>query len=293
MTGGWMAWLGVSRVRRRRYVQAASSFAMALLVGWVCPAEGAGPGVVSFGVVPQFDQREIAAIWRPLLADLGRRTGISFELSGAPDMAVFERELMAGRFDCAYMNAYEFTRAHARQGYAALVRDKGKPLTGILVVARASAIRSPRELRGRTVAFPSPEALGATVLVRQALRDRFDVTVIPRYVHTHDSVYLNVATGQAAGGGGVKRTFDAQPEALRRLLRIIYETPGVASHPIACHRRLDAAQQARIRDALLAMGRDPAGAALLARVPMQNIGSAKLADYAGVPDGKGTHAQRQ
>jgi len=260
---------------------------MALLVGWTCSAEGAGTRVVSFGVVPQFDQREIAAIWRPLLAELGRRTGMRFQLSGASDMAMFERELMAGRFDCAYMNPYEFTRAHARQGYAALVRDKGRPLTGILVVARATAIQSPRELRGRTVAFPSPEALGATVLVRQALRDRFGITVIPRYVHTHDSVYLNVATGQAAAGGGVKRTFDAQPAALRRLLRIIYETPGVASHPIACHRRLDAALQARIRDALLAMGREPAGAALLARVPIKNIGPATLADYAALPMGGG------
>jgi len=260
---------------------------MALLLGWMCSAEGAGTRVVSFGVVPQFDQREIAAIWRPLLAELSRRTGIRFELTGASDMAVFERELMAGRFDCAYMNPYEFTRAHARQGYAALVRDKGTPLTGILVVARTSVIQSPRELRGRTVAFPSPEALGATVLVRQALRDRFGVTVIPRYVHTHDSVYLNVATGQAAAGGGVKRTFDAQPAALRRLLRVIYEIPEGASHPIACHRRLDAVLQARIRDALLAMGRDPASAALLARVPINNVGSATLADYAALPTEEG------
>ncbi len=256
------------------------------LLLWLLGASGVAAGgdvrVLTFGVVPQFEQRQLAANWRPVLADLSRRTGVRFELVGTPDIPRFDRQLMAGRFDCAYMNPYQYVRAHRGAAYVALARDHGRRLRGIVVVPRNSTIRNPRHLAGRVLAFPSPRALGATLLVRHELRDRYGVEVVPRYVATHDSVYLNVATGLVDAGGGVRRTFDEQPAAVKRALRIVFRTRGVVPHPIACHRRLGTALLNRIQAALLAMGSETSGAALLAKIPIRHIGPAEASDYSGL-----------
>jgi len=254
--------------------------ALFLAVGVVRPcAAGTAPESYSFGIVPQYDQRRLAEIWRPILDELMRRTGLQFRLTGVPQAAEFEKRFLAGRYDFAYMNAYH-TRLAARQGYQVLVRDHAAQMYGVLVVRRDSPLRSPRDLDGKTVAFPSPNALGASLLVRADLANRFRVRITPRYVQNHTSVYLQVAQGLVDAGGGVQSTFDSQPQGVRDRLRMIHTTTRVPPHPVVVHPRVPAAVQAKVRQAFLDMGATPAGQALLAAVPIQRIGPANAGDYA-------------
>ena len=90
----------------------------------------------SFGVVPQFEQRKLFRIWRPILDELEKRTGLSFHLVGSPKIPVFEKKYMAGIYDFAYMNPYNILQAYKSQGYIPLIRDGGRVLKGVLVVPR-------------------------------------------------------------------------------------------------------------------------------------------------------------
>jgi phosphonate transport system substrate-binding protein len=232
----------------------------------------------TFGVVPQFEQRQLLTTWKPLLEELQRRTGLSFRLASVPTIPAFEVEFSRGSYDFVYMNPYHFLKANTSQGYVPIVRDRA-PLQGILVVRRDSGIQSPAELDGRTVAFPAPNALGASLLMRADLARVHQVDVAPLYVKTHNSVYLHVIKGLAEAGGGVGKTLTEQEQPIRDSLRILYVTRDMPSHPVAVHPRVPKADAEKVRAALLALAAEPEGAALLARIPMKRPFAAAMDDY--------------
>lgn len=236
--------------------------------------------VYSVGVVPQFEARKLHGIWRPILDHIEQKTGYRFKLRGAPTIPEFEREFIAGKFDFAYMNPYHLVIANDKAGYVPLVRDHGRQLFGVLVVSKASGINDPAALNGKTVAFPAPNALGASLQMRQELKDKFGVTVDPKYVKTHDSVYLHVLLGEAVAGGGVQKTLGRQKPEYRQNLRIIHRTEKVSPHPLAALPAVPEAVRKRVTEALLELGRSKEGAALLKKIPMKQIGVAEMEDYA-------------
>ena len=231
------------------------------------------------GVVPQFNARTLQSIWTPILQELEHRTGHTFELRGSQSIPVFEQQFLAGEFDFAYMNPYHFIRARKTQGYLPLVRDTGKKLRGILVVRKDAAIDDVEQLQDKAIAFPSPNALGASLMMRAQLAREFKLSFEPRYVKSHDSVYLNVVMGRTVAGGGVGRTLAKQPSEVREQLRILYTTPAVASHPFTVHPRVPETMRSLVQDALVAMGESESGQELLAKIPIGTAGEALSEDY--------------
>ena len=235
--------------------------------------------VYTVGVVPQFESRRIHAIWQPILTRLQEKTGFQFKLQSSADIVSFEREFIEGRFDFAYMNPYHMLIAHEQAGYIPLARDHGRMLYGVLVVNRDSGITDPSQLNGKTLAFPSPNALGASLQMHQELHDIFGIKFKSKYVKTHDSVYLNVLLNEASAGGGVQKTFNRQKNTYKEKLRIIHKTKKVEPHPFAVLPIIPITIRNRVLEALLEMGKSKEGQTLLTKVPMKKIGPAIMADY--------------
>lgn len=231
------------------------------------------------GVVPQFESRQIAHIWQPILKEVSRRSNIQLKLKASPNMVAFEKQLKEGVFDFAYMNPYQAVTSQQIQGYKPLLKDNGRKLFGIIVVKKDSPIRSVQELDGQQVAFPSATALGATLLTRAELARKFNITLNGLYVKSHSSVYLNVIMGTAIAGGGVQNTLLQQPAAILGKLRVLYTTDTVPSHPISAHPRVSPPIQATIQQTFLDLGNDKKGQQLLANIPMKKIGPATIGDY--------------
>ena len=232
-----------------------------------------------FGVVPQFDARKINTIWAPVLKEVGQIAGVRLKLTGSANIPSFEKRFIRGDFDFAYMNPYHLIVAREKQGYLPLVKDNGRQLYGIIVVKKSSFISSIQELNGKRVAFPSPNALGASLLPRSAFLNLFKVKVEPVYVKSHTSVYLNVLTNQVEAGGGVQKTFNRQPEHIKNALKIIYKTPEVSPHPISVHPRVTKINWQKIQAAFLQLGSTPQGKILLSKIPIQQVGMATIDDY--------------
>ncbi len=232
--------------------------------------------VFKVGVVPQFDSRTIFDIWTPILAQLQATTGRRFQLVGSPNIPDFEKKVAQEEFDFVYLNPYQALVASSN--YIPLVRDVATPLEGIIVVHKDSPIHDLGELQGKTMDFPAPNALAASLMTRAQL-DQAGVKVQVRYVKTHTTVYLNVALGQTDAGGGVLQTLEDQPAAVRKQLKVIYKTIGVASHPVLASKRLSPALREQVRSALIAMGESSDGRAMLLRVPFDRVGRAVAEDY--------------
>lgn len=259
------------------YVRGACiAFVSLFLFGTECHAQT--DQVFTFAVVPQFEQRKLYSIWQPVVEELAKRTGLELRLVATLTVPEFEDELSKGTFDFVYANPYHIMRESKRQGYIPLVRDR-IPLEGILVVSKNSPYRNVQELDGKTLAVPSLNALGASLLIRADLENIFHVRMTPINAKTHSSVYLNVATGAADAGGGVQKSFEAQDANIRNALRILYTTRSMPSHPIAAHPRVPKQAREAVRKALLEMATTPAGQALLTDIPMTQAVAASIEDY--------------
>ncbi|MGE5505251.1 MAG: phosphate/phosphite/phosphonate ABC transporter substrate-binding protein [Actinomycetota bacterium] len=260
---------------RRRAALALSVMAAVLLAAPQCLA--AEP-VYSFGVVPQFDQRKIYAVWKPLLDELERRTGAHFNLISPSSVTQFERDLAGGEYDFVYANPYHIVRQLTRQGYVPLVRDE-IPVTGLVVVPKDSPITTVHQLQGKVMAVPSPNAVGASLLVRTDLRRLFGIEVRPFDARTHTSVYLHVANRLVDAGGGVQKSLQEQSADVQGALRVIYRTREMPSHPVCGHPRVPAPLRDQVRRSLLEMDASPEGHALLAPVPVTRLVTAANDDY--------------
>lgn len=233
----------------------------------------------SFGVVPQFEARQLYSIWKPILKILEQKTGHRFKMLGTESIPQFEKEFARGSYDFAYMNPWHSMVAFEKQGYLPLVRDGTRKLNGILVVRKDSDITEISQLEGKKVAFPAPNALGASLMMRAELANLHGISIKPVYVKTHSSVYLNVALNQASAGGGVLRSFKNQDSGIQDRLRIIYKTQDMPPHPVSAHPRVPEEVIAQVRQAFLEMKDNPEQQKLLAKIPMPQPVTAEVKDY--------------
>ena len=229
------------------------------------------------GIVPQFEQRRLFNTWTPILEGLKEKTGCAFELVGSRSIIEFEEKFKAGDFDMAYMNPYHAVMARQNQNYQPIVRSSARKLKGILVVRKDDPITDVSALDKKKIAFPSPNALGASLLMRAELAQKHNVNPETLYVKTHSSVYLHVAKGLAEAGGGVGRTLREQPDHIQNALRILYTTTPVNPHPIVIHPRVSKEKQVGIQTALLAIAEEKPEA--FGKIPMAKPVAASYQDY--------------
>ncbi len=239
------------------------------------------PHHFTFGVVPQFEQRKLFAIWRPILDEIERRTGFVITLTGSPRIRDFEKDFANGAFDFAYMNPYHVVQSgyNHSNSYLPILRDGGHVLQGIIVVYKDSPLQSISDLKDTEMVFPSPNSLGATLLIRSELKRRYGIEVIPKYVQTHSSVYLFVAKNLAQAGGGVASTLSLERDEVKNRLRVLYQTPPIPPHPITAHRRVAPEHRDAVMRAFLEFAQTAEGQRALRQVPIDELISTSLIDY--------------
>jgi phosphonate transport system substrate-binding protein len=220
-------------------------------------------------------------LWAPYLNYLEKKTDIKLELKFYSNIGSFERGFLNAESDFVFINPYHAVMAKKAHGYIPLLRDGSKQLKGILVVLKEGDIDDIQKLDGKKIAFPSPNAFGASLYMRALLAKEKKIKIVPVYVKTHDNVYLNVVNETTAAGGGVGRTLNHQEDYIKEELNILYKTPGVAPHPLAAHPRVSKEDRKAIIEATLALINEADGAEKLKKIKLkQPIKADYTTDYA-------------
>jgi len=210
----------------------------------------------TFSPVPQFEQRKLFSIWQPILKKLEDKTGYKFEFIGSKDIDLFGKKLNSGAYDISYANPFQAILSNDKQGYIPLIRSGKKKLQGIIVADKKNKNIKVSDLSGKVIAFPDPNALAASMLIRAELKRNHNIEFKPIYVKTHSSVYLHVAKGFSYAGGGVNRTLNQQSDNIKDRLEIIYKSQKVPSHPILVHPRVSNKDSERIQESLLEIAKE-------------------------------------
>ncbi|WP_334030984.1 phosphate/phosphite/phosphonate ABC transporter substrate-binding protein [Alteromonas sp. P256] len=223
---------------------------------------------LTFGVVPQQSAKKMAKSWQPLFDYIENYTGLNIDFQTAKDIPTFEANLANGEYDIAYMNPFHFVVFNSSVGYQALAKQKDKRLQGIIVVHKDSAIHSLSELNGTELVFPAPAAFAASIVTIAKLKNE-NIAFTPRFVKSHDSVYLNVEKRFFLAGGGIHRTLGSFPA--KQSLKVLWESPRYTPHAIATHPRLTEDERQSIINALISISSDASSTNILKNLGMNGF----------------------
>lgn len=248
----------------------------------------AASGEVRFGLTPVF-----------LSSDLELLTQLRAYLAGALDRTVtlvtrrtyqeITALLLSGQLDAAWICGYPFIQYRDRLSLVAVPVWRGRPLyQSYLIVDHDRDLVGLPELRGDIHAFSDPDSNSGHLVTQAALAEMretpdsfFGKTF---FTYSHRNVVRAVASGLAQSGsvdGYVWEVMsEIEPELTGRT-RVIRKSGWLGFPPVACAKTVEpTALAADIRRALVAMGDDPAGRAVLSLLRLDGFtpGDAGLFD---------------
>lgn len=210
-----------------------------------------------FGVLNQQSPLQTAERWNPILRYLTKKTGIPLNLRiGA---TVEQTDAMMGReeFDLVFTN-HNF-QAEFDGKYKILVRWAGNPIHGALIVHEDSTTRSIKDLQGKIVGFPSPEAFVAYAVPMLALKEA-KVSVLEKFAGSQDGTLAQLKARQVEAAAINTRFLEQYAKHEHLPYRIIFQSEPFYEMPIAVHPRVTAERVAGLKQALLELADDPLAA---------------------------------
>ena len=231
--------------------------------------DGTIPTYYTFAVVPQFHSQTLFKTWTPILKQLSAETGIKFKLTGHSTFAGFENELRTGKYDFAYVNPYHAVMANKteKQKYHAILSDTEHEAQGILVTKKTGNVNI-GALRGSEIAFPSPNTLASSILMRSDLKRKYKLDVKPQYLKTHADVYMGIYKGTYKAGSGVVRTFDKLNPRIKSQLKIVHRTEKIPAHPVIAHSKIPQSVKDKVIAAFEKMSKNPKMKSMLGKIPV-------------------------
>lgn len=233
--------------------------------------ESAQPLTYAFAVHPLHNPEKLQAAYGPLMAYLNRQMpSVHFELEASRDYASFEQKLARKSPAFALPNPWQ-TLGAMKDGYRviAMAGDEAE-FKGVFLIRKDSPIRTPADLKGKAVSYPSPTALAACILPQYFLYQHgLDINqdIQNRYVGSQESSIMNVLLGEVAVGVTWTvpwRLFQKEHPEEASQLRVIWETTSLKNNSVMVRSDVPADIAANVSRLLLAMNATPEGQTILA-----------------------------
>lgn len=245
----------------------------------------------SFAVHPLHNPNRLFERYQPLIDHLNRAIPEArFVLEASRDYQDFERKFRARGPAFLLPNPWQTLEA-MKVGYRVQAMA-GEPndFKGIFIVRRDSGIRSPADLKGKSVSYPSPTALAACILPQHWLHDQgIDIQrdIDNRYVGSQESAIMNVFLKETAAGATWPppwRAFQREhPREAAELVQI-WETRTLPNNSVMSRDDVPPELAARVRAMLVELERNPEGKAILAGMETARFSPADNGTYAVVRD---------
>ena len=154
-----------------------------------------------FGVHPLLNSKKLFEVYQPLVDVINKNMkNAKIKLESSISYASFNEKMIAGHFDFALPNPYQ-TITSLKYGYEVFGKmGDDMNFRGIILLRKDSKIKKVTDLIGKTVSYPAPTALAATMMPQYYLQTHgLDINkdIKNQYVGTHASSILNVYLGKS------------------------------------------------------------------------------------------------
>jgi len=192
-----------------------------------------------FAVHPLHNPTRLFEVFNPLLEYLNKNIkDVHFILEASRDYATFDNKLKAKSVAFALPNPYQTLIALDNDYRVIAKMGDDINFKGIILVRKDSHIRTPKDLKGKSVSFPAPTALAATMLPQYYLHTHglnINKDITNKYVGSQESSIMNVFLGTTAAGATWPPPWQAlsneRPE-LKEQLKVIWQTQSLPNNSI-------------------------------------------------------------
>lgn len=238
---------------------------------WAIPPAAAQVREVNFGIIATESSSNLKSAWQPLLDDMHKATGLKVNTFFAPDYAGVIEAMRFNKVQLAWMgnkSAMEAVDRAQGEVFAKVVNVDGSlGYWSLMIVHKDSPLKSLEDvIRSRkelTLGFGDPNSTSGTLVpgFYAFSANKVDATRdFKRMVRAnHETNILAVANRQVdvatVASDGVERMKMKMPEKAAEL-REVWRSPLIASDPLVWRRDLDVEVKRKLRDFLLAYGKD-------------------------------------
>lgn len=254
------------------------------------PAEQHKP-LYRLAVHPLHNPSKLAEAYQPLIDYLNQQiVDVQFELEASRDYQAYEAKLRARDPEFLLPNPWQTLEAMKTGYHVIAMAGDAEDFKGIFIVRKDSGIRSPSDLKGKVVSYPSHTALAACIMPQLFLHDHgIDVKhdIENRYVGSQESSIMNAFLGEAAAGATWPppwRLFQKDHPLQAAELTVAWETPPLMNNSVMARDDVPAATRDSVKELLLTLHSAAEGQAILSGMETARFHAADDASYQRVRD---------
>jgi len=249
---------------------------------------------ILIGLIPEqnvFRQRERYGVLKQYLAD---RLGVTITFTSLSGYGNIVKRFSNEKLDGAFFGSFSYALAHQQIGVESIARpinlDGTSTYRGYLFVRRDSRILGASDMRGRRFAFVE-RATSAGYLFPLAYFRTHHVDNLSVYLGetffagSHDAAILAVLNRDADVGAAKSTIYDQMEKEDPRIgkeLQILAASDEFPENCLAVRKDLDPKLKTALRQALLDMGKDNEGAAVLKKFGARGFVETTDGDFASV-----------
>jgi phosphonate transport system substrate-binding protein len=222
-------------------------------------------------VHPEHDPVMLVKEYQPLIDYVNEQLSGKFtlEIDIPADFKTFENSIETRETAFIVGNPWHVIEAIDRGYHVIATAGEASEFHGVILVRKDSGIRSPVDLKGRTVSYPSSTSLASGMMPQWYLENhgldvRHDTTTI--YVGNQESSIMSVYLRQSDAGATWPppwRQFQADHPLEASKLTAIWETPSLVNNGIVARDDVPLDVQKQVQAIFLQMNDSPAGQAII------------------------------
>lgn len=236
------------------------------------PAAHAQTKEINFGIISTESTANLKNAWQPLLDDMQKVTGLKVNAFFAPDYAGVVEGMRFNKVQVAWMGNKSgmeaVDRANAEVFTKITYADGAPGYWTLMIVHKDSALKTLDDvLKNRkelTLGFGDPNSTSGNLVPSYYAFgvNKVDPTKdFKRMVRANHETHILAVAGKqidvaTVASDGVERMKIKMPEKAAEL-RVVWRSPLIASDPLLWRKDLDADTKKKVREFLLAYGKDP------------------------------------
>ncbi|HLP78471.1 MAG TPA: PhnD/SsuA/transferrin family substrate-binding protein [Candidatus Paceibacterota bacterium] len=247
--------------------------------------------VYRFAVHPLYNPAKLTEAYRPLIDYLNEHLrGAHLVLEASRDYGNFEEKFGARKPEFLLPNPWQTLQA-SKVGYR-VIAMAGDPqdFKGIIIVRRDSPVKTPADLKGKAVSYPSATALAACVMPQYFFHSHginVNSEIENRYVGSQESSIMNAYLGLTVAGATWPppwRAFQKEYPEKAAELKVVWETESLINNSVMVRDDVPAEVADQVRTLLVGLNEAAGGGEILARMETARFLAASNENYDVVRD---------
>ncbi len=239
-----------------------------------------------FAVHPLHNPEHLIEVFEPLIHYLNKNIpNRTIQLEASHNYAAFEEKLRKQEVDFALPNPYQ-TLLAIKYGYRVFAKmGDDQNFRGIILVRKDSGINTFAQLKGKTISYPAPTALAATMLPQYLLyKNGLDVTKDTKslYVGSQESSIMNVYLKTSQAGGTWPPPWQAfvksNPERAKEL-EVRWQTAPLLNNALVARKDLPQDLVQKVQRLLLDLQNTEEGRTVLSKIGLSKFETATDKTY--------------